>query len=447
MVEKDEPAAHMLLFSSHITPRLSYIVDFIGNELFDQYTPITITTDIDFFAAATGPRINYSHHDIPGSFTLRPVGLLFESAIHPININCFLFNDQKAFFPAEGDFPFDIFAATFYLLSRYEEYLPHDKDMYGRYAHTNALAWREGFLDQPLINSWLKEFKVALSLHYPDLVFRYPVFKFMPTYDIDSAYSYLHKGWWRNTGGILKAIAAGRWVQVKERISVLQDRTGDPFDIYEWLDSLHLYCRLRPYYFFLAAARCKGVDRNTPRSEAGLQDLVRYHSIGSRLGIHPSWQSGDRDNLLKDEIEWINRISGQTIIRSRQHYIRFTLPVTYRRLLDYGIEQDFSMGYGTVNGFRASVASSFYWYDLEKEEKTTLRIFPYCFMDANAYYEQRYTAARALSELLQYYHRVKRVGGLMITIWHNSILGSDAEFAGWREVYETFLKEEVYWDT
>ena len=67
-------------------------------------------------------------------------------------------------------------------------------------------------------------------------------------------------------------------------------------------------------------------------------------------------------------------------------------------------------------------------------------------MDANAYYEQRQTAAQAMGELLYYYHRIKKVGGLMITIWHNSILGSDAEFAGWKEVYETFLKEEIYWD-
>ena len=51
-----------------------------------------------------------------------------------------------------------------------------------------------------------------------------------------------------------------------------------------------------------------------------------------------------------------------------------------------------------------------------------------------------------MAELLHYYHRIKKAGGLMITIWHNSILGSDTEFAGWKDVYETFLKEEVYWD-
>jgi hypothetical protein len=461
----------MILFSQHITPRLSYVVDFVSTELFDEPAGITITTDQPAFAAAPGPRINYSAQDIPGCFRLQPTSLLFESDVHPITIQCFPSKDQKAFFPTQGDFPFDIFAAIFYLLSRYEEYLPHPLDEYGRFAHTHSLAFREGFLHQPLINSWLQEFKNALSRHYPDLAFRHPVFKFVPTYDIDSAYAYLHKGWRRNLGGLLKGLLSGRWQQVKERISVVGGRLQDPFDIYEWLDSLHLYCRTRPYYFFLAAARCKGVDRNTPTSGPGLQELIQYYSAltaagaaltaagaaltgtgatvtttTSRLGVHPSWQSGDQEMLLKEELEWMEYISGQKIIRSRQHYIRFTLPATYRRLLKYGIEQDFSMGYGSVNGFRASVASSFYWYDLEKEEQTTLRLFPFCFMDANSFYEQHFSAAQAMTELMHYYRSIRKINGLMVTIWHNSILGRSAEFTGWREVYEVFLKEEVFWD-
>jgi hypothetical protein len=103
------------------------------------------------------------------------------------------------------------------------------------------------------------------------------------------------------------------------------------------------------------------------------------------------------------------------------------------------------MGYGSINGFRASVASSFYWFDLEREEITPLRIYPFCFMDGNAYYEQRYSAARAMEELMHFYTQIRKVNGMMVTVWHNSFLGTDPEFAGWRQVYEVFLKEEVFW--
>ena len=136
----------------------------------------------------------------------------------------------------------------------------------------------------------------------------------------------------------------------------------------------------------------------------------------------------------------------QEVTRSRQHYIRFTLPDTYRRLLKYGIQQDFSMGYGGINGFRASVASSFYWYDLEKEEQTSLRLFPFCFMDANSFFEQHDTPGQAMQELMHYYHLIRKVNGLMVTIWHNTFLGNDPQFATWKKLYEVFLKEEVYWD-
>jgi hypothetical protein len=437
----------MILFSTHITPRLRYIIEFFSKELFDDPSAIRITGDKTFFSATTGPRINYSTENFPNCFQLRPCSLLHETGIHPISIPCLTVNDQKAFFPTDGDLPFDIFAASFYLLSRYEEYLPHPKDEYGRFAHTHSLAWKEGFLDQPLINNWLQDLSHRLSRYYPNLVFHKPMFKFIPTYDIDTAWSYRYKGWRRNLGGTLKALAAGKWMKIRERLAVLRGRKQDPFDVYEWLDSLHLYCRMRPYYFFLAAAEQRGVDRNIPITAPGLKELIHYHAAGSRIGIHPSWQSGDQERLLKEEIEWMEYISGQQINRSRQHYIRFTLPLTYRRLLHFGIVQDFSMGYGSMNGFRASVASSFYWYDLEKEEETPLRLFPFCYMDANSFYEQQLTAAATMTELLQYYHRIRKVNGLMITIWHNSILGQDPEFSGWRQVYETFLKEEVYWDS
>lgn len=433
----------MILYSLHITPRLRYIVDFCSSELFDE--PIGLTSDKEEFLAFRGPRINYSAEQIEDVFSITPTGLLFETGIAPRTISCFEHGGYKAFFATQGNYPFDVFSAAFYLISRYEEYLPHEKDGYGRYAHTQSLASKEGFLDIPLVNYWLQDLRAVLARYYPDLGFRYPAFKFIPTYDIDSAFSYLHKEWWRNLGAGLKAAVKGRWGALRERIEVLRGRRQDPFDAYEWLDSLHLYCRLRPYYFFLVAARCVGKDRNLPLSSSGFRELIQYHAAGYRLGIHPSWQSGDNEKLLREEKEWLEVISGQTINRSRQHFIRFTLPSGYQRLLRHGIDHDYSMGYGTINGFRASVASSFYWYDLSKEETTQLRIFPFCFMDSNSFYRQKYSAARAMSELMHYYRHTRKVNGLMITIWHNDFLGTDPQFAGWREVYEIFLKEEVFW--
>ena len=117
-----------------------------------------------------------------------------------------------------------------------------------------------------------------------------------------------------------------------------------------------------------------------------------------------------------------------------------TLPDTYRLLIDNNIAEDHSMGYGSINGFRASVASSFYWYDLGKEKPTSLLIRPFSFMEANSYFEQEYTSTQAAEELQQYHDVIKSVGGDLITIFHNHFITEQKEWLPWRKMYEDFLK-------
>ncbi|THU37184.1 hypothetical protein FAM09_19735 [Niastella caeni] len=435
----------LLIYTHTITPRLQYIVEFIGRELFDE--AIQITTDEAYYKASTLPRLNYSVQEFSDEeFFIRNTPLLFETGVRPQTIECFEINFHKAFFETRGDFPFDILAASFYLISRYEEYLPHEKDAYGRYAHTNSLAYREHFLSQPLINYWLQSFRKALQFKFPDLVFKQAQFKCVLTYDIDIAWSYLHKGWKRTLGGFVNSISKGEWARVKDRWLVLRGKRKDPFDCFEWLDAWHLYCRLKPHFFFLAAKRTSRYDKNNSYQKKAFRDLVAYYANAAHLGWHPSWQSGDDPALLKEELEWLEVVSDIKIAQSRQHYIRFSLPVTYRRLIQTGIEKDFSMGYGSINGFRASVCSPFYWYDLEKEAATSLMLYPFCFMDANSLFEQKQTPQQTYNELIQYYERVKGCKGVFIPIWHNFILGTDPLYEGWRSMFELFMKETVYWD-
>src|SRR5215813_14202876 len=107
----------MLLYCQNKTPRLFYAVEFIGKELFDN--PIKITSDKNEFLASEDPKINYSEEELGGKeYFLKPVSLLFETEIRKQDTECFELNFYKAFFETSGDFPFDIFAACFYLLSR-----------------------------------------------------------------------------------------------------------------------------------------------------------------------------------------------------------------------------------------------------------------------------------------------------------------------------------------
>lgn len=433
-----------LIYSEKITNRLKYtfsqILPAVGLNHY-QYT-----SNKEFFKVSEAAKLNYSAQRITSSEVwVKPVDLLFEKEIIHEKIECFLWGEIKAFFKnSEGDLPFDLFAASFYLISRYEEYLLHNLDAYGRYAHENSLAFKEGFLHLPLVNLWLNKFRQVLQKQFSSLIFENPQFSFLPTYDIDIAWSYLNKGLTRNLAGFLKSMINSEWAAVKERMEVLFGKQKDPFDSYLWLDELHSKYDLHPLYFFLLAKQNKDYDKNILPSNNALQNLVKASNDRYLTGIHPSWQSSDRPGSLKEEIETLKALTGKEVFRSRQHYIRLTLPATYRSLIKMGITEDYSMGYGSINGFRASYCLPFKWYDLQKEETTTLNIFPFCFMDANSFYEQQYTTHQVHMELNHYYKVTREANGLLVTIWHNHFLGTERMFTGWREVYKTFIKGISY---
>ncbi|MEJ7589330.1 MAG: polysaccharide deacetylase family protein [Ferruginibacter sp.] len=423
----------LLLYASATSARLQYICDFIFKEV--MALDFSITKEASIFQKHTGITINYTN-EVAGNASIKigNYGLLFESNIRQQDIVCFEVNNYTAFFKTEnGDLPFDIFSASFYLISRYEEYLPHKKDMYGRYAHENSLAFKKNFLHLPMVNIWIGELIRVINNKFPGFRFNRPHFAFIPTYDIDMAFSYRYKGWLRNAGGFIKSPSL-------QRIKVLAGLTMDPFDSYDWLHKLNNRHKMHPVYFFLLASKNAGYDKNIFPGKKAMWDLVRQHTEKYSVGLHPSWQSGDNRVLLQQEKEQLERMAGVQVIKSRQHYIRFDLPGSYRGLEEAGIRDDYSMGYGSINGFRASVASSFYWFDLEKNLQGQLRIHPFCFMDANSFYEENLAPAAAFNELLQYYSVCKEINGQMITVWHNNFLGTDPRFAGWKGIYEQFIE-------
>lgn len=435
MERKSSPTVtDALVFSHSLTPRLQYVIDFFTGYYGLKFS---ITPDEERYSSSASPcKINYSFHRVQeGEIWIHPHALLFESAVHPVRVETFIHQGRTAFFRTEGDTGFDLFAALFYLVSRYEEYLPHQPDAYGRFSHKSALAFREGFLHEPLVNSWLEDFRALLGARHPAFLQTKPAFTFLPTYDIDMAWSFRYKGFKRNGGALLRLFFTGRWRSFGRRLAVIRGRRPDPFDAYDWLDGLHAETSLQPLYFFLVARQRSRYDRNITVTEPAFRQLVARLASRYGIGLHPSWYSGDHPDALHREKAWLDEAVQKQTTASRQHFLRFTLPDTYRRLQALGIREEYSMGYGTTNGFRASIATPFYWYDLKREETTELRVIPFCFMDANAYYEEGLAPEAALQSLLQYAEKVKAVGGTLCTVWHNSFLGSDAAFAGWREAY------------
>lgn len=422
----------LMILADSITNRLFYTVETI---FFNQ---AILVTDKAIFREYDGFRIAYTQiNDIAANLWIKPHGLLHEKGLKQPAVECVNWEGLTAFFGTNQGFSFDFFAAAFYLITRYEEYNPQSqKDQYGRFKHENALAYKYEFLHLPLIQCWLKKLK---DKGYLPINFQLPKFSFIPTYDIDMAYSYLHRGVITNAGGFFKDFINGNIASVEERIAVLTSQKADPYDVYNWLDLLHDSLDLKPIYFFLVANRNKGADKNIPPKNLALKKLIKQHSEKYIVGIHPSIQSNKAKSLLEGEIASLQSNSEVDITRSRQHYIFLQFPDTYRSLIATGITDDYSMGYANVHGFRASCSFPYKWYDLEKDMPTALIVHPFCYMDSTAIFHLSMHVAEAAKVMQQYIDTIKEYGGECIMIHHNNFLTNQSAFINWRLAYADFL--------
>jgi hypothetical protein len=420
-----------IVFAQHITPRLEYIV----KTLFGKES--IITRDILKFSNSSLQKINYSSTNFEAeSLWIMPFGLLAETGIKQQNIECDEWNELKTFFKTNGMLPFDLLSAAFYLIARYEEYFDDfATDAYGNYHHKNSLASKENFLHKPLINLWLKE----LEKEY-QITIQHTLFTIIPTYDIDIAYSYKHHSLVRTLGGIAKDILRFNR-DIIDRLRVLFGKEKDPFDVFDWLDKLHRKYRLKAKYFFLISKNRGLYDKNSSVKSKVFKKLIKQHNANYDIGIHPSFASNENETILTSEIQLLQNITKKSVVISRQHYLQLKFPDTYLNLINAAIKEDYTLGYGTQNGFRASYSLPFYWYNLIDEKETELLLQPFCYMDANSIFEQKLTPQSALEEMLYYYKTIKEVNGNFIYIMHNHFLANQPEWKLWVETYEEFLNK------
>ena len=439
----------MLIFVENKTPRILYITDFVIRQLLG--CELIVTDDVDFFAKSKNAKINYSSSPkSDNEFFISPHLLLFQTDISQQDTNITIFFDLVCFFKitnSKSDFPFDIFAAAFWLLSRYEEYLPNQKDIHGRFVATSSLAYQKAFLHLPIIQLWTEKLFLALKKAFPEILEnQQKKFQFKPSYDIDMAWAYRQKGIVRTVGGALQDLKNGRFSKFSNRISVLSNKKDDPFNSFSFLEDLHKNYNIHPIFFFLLGDFGK-FDKNTNHTNKKLILLIQKIHQKHNTGIHPSYASNEKKNQVATEINRLSQITQEKTTKSRQHFLKLSFPKTYRRLLDNGIKEDYSMGYAADIGFRAGVGVPFYWYDLEKEEKTDLLIYPFQVMDVTLRHYLKLSPEEAFIQVKKIIRPMKSVGGTFMTLWHNSSFSEeDGWDAEWKDLYIKIIEEALKQD-
>ena len=429
----------ILVYTHKITPRLKYIFKQIFRGFLDM--KVGFTSAVDEFIAHDGPKISYTTKPLGIELFFQSNNILFDQGVNDIDINVTEIDGTPVFFQTgqKSAMPFDVFGASFYLLSRYEEYLPHIRDDHNRFSAEGSLAYKNNFIKTPVVDIWVDQLYKVISEKFDLEKKREKEFSFESTIDVSRVYEYTRKGLIRTIGGIVNDLSKLKLYRLYDRGLTVLGLRKDPFDSFSFLRRLQKKYDIKMSYFFLLANYSK-YDRNISYNRSNLHSLIKSIGDTSNIGLHPSYFSNQLPEKFKIEKDRLESITNFRINKSRQHYIKLQLPETYRHLIDVEIYNEYSMGYVENIGYRASTSQTFYFYDIDFEIITPLRVHPYVISDYAMKYNLGLGADEALKEIKDLLKFSKDNKLKFISLFHNDSLGRDAEWEGWRNVYVEMVK-------
>jgi len=429
----------LLIYTQKTTPRVSYVFKHIFIRILN--IPIKFTSTVEEFVAHEGLKMSYAKAPLGNEFFIQSHSLLFEQGINDIEISISQWDSTPCFFNMgkKSAIPFDIFAASFYLLSRYEEYLPCVLDENECYPAEESLAYQNNFLEKPIIDVWAYKLLKSLKEKYPDYKHISNTYKFISTFSINQTFLYRYKGIIRNiVGGIYDFFTLDLYA-VWTRIAVFLRIKDDPYNTFDNIIDLQKQYDIKTIFFFLIS-NYTTYDNNVAFTKRSYHLLIKSIADYSKVGLLSSYFTMDNEEQLSKEAKRLSHIINTPTKISKQHFGRNKLPETYQKLIDLDIIEDYSMGYIKHMGFRASTCTPFYFYDLDFEIQTPLKVFPYAFTDNTLRFDMQLSPKQALIKINHIANMVKQVNGKLISVFHNDSLSNFGEWKYWENFYEDVLK-------
>ena len=427
----------LLVYTHKITPRFTYIMKQIFTRILGMET--SFTTKVEDFIKHIGPKITYTKQPLQNEFFIRSNDLLFEQGINDIDVNMSNWGGIPCFFSVgeKSALPFDIFSASFYLLSRYEEYLPHMKDIHDRFSPKDSIAYKHKFLKLPIVDIWAYKLLEKLKERFPDITYKQKAYSYTSIIDVTTSHCFAHRGIVRSISGFLLDIGSLKLRRVAKRIEVWLNPKKDPYNNFDYLVELHKKNKIQSMFFFQFASY-SNYDKNVSPNNNKFKFLIKYIADYSIVSLIASYSSFYNTSLLKNEKKRLSAVINRSVNYARMRYNRVDIPQTYRNLLKTEFTDDFTMGYTHNIGFRAGTCTPFYFYDIALEVQQPIRIHPFAVHDYALRGAQ--TKAEILFVLENIYKQVKNVNGDFVSIFSNELLG-DTHKVDWKDLYEAIVKK------
>lgn len=428
----------MLIYVDQVSERLVYTLDFVFNAHGLSYE---LTNDKQQFAAADRLKLNYSEwHEMSGA-VLVPATLLFEEEIDTLlkplksvwkNTECLSFYGTP-----------DPLASIFYVLSRYEEYLPTPRDVHDRFEARKSIQFTHGWLGQQIVERWIAAFFEAFAPDYARKLTLYRSKRFIPSFDIDNTFAYQWKEGWRSWLSNAKDTLKKNQARKAERSTVQRGEQTDPYDCYDYLESIAQ--EFEETRFFWLLGDMAEFDRNISWNDPRHQRLIRKFHLQAHVGLHPSYASNRSPYKLKEELSRLEKITDEPVLETRQHFLKLKLPFTYQRLMENGVKRDYTMGFAEEVGFRAGTAHPHFFFDLSHNVATEFEIIPFTYMDGTLLEYKNWSQDEACAQIDHLFEEIERYGGVFCSIWHNETIAEAGKWQGWIRVFEHTLNRVRSW--
>lgn len=339
-------------------------------------------------------------------------------------------------------FGLDIIASTFFMLTRWEEFVNPVRDEFKRFPAKSSCALKHNFLQRPVVNEYcllLQQAFLYLGFTGFSPAFRY---KLIPTHDVDKLlYFDGVAGFTKKIAGdILKRHSLKQTAfDLKLYWQIICRQKSDPFDTYDELMSLSEENNLQSQFFFLTGFIPKREPSYNLNSGFGQKLLKKIQERNHLIGLHGGFSSGRNKELFLNQLNLLEKHTGSKPVLNRQHFLQFNAPQTWQIAEECGIKKDLSLGYSENEGFRTGTCFPYPVYDFINRKKLSIYEQPLIAMDTTLILQKKLSPDDCFNRLSELARTVKRYNGEFILLWHNS----NWHLKPWQEyqnVYRAILK-------
>lgn len=308
----------------------------------------------------------------------------------------------------------DIIYNTFFFISRAEELICDKRDEHGRFAAKYSILGEKNRMQIPIVDEYARFLTKTLERicteageECPTSLPKQGFSAINLTHDIDTIDQY------RRLRGALGGIRRGEWRDV---LASQMDINNDPVYTFPWLmeqdEMVRRHIPETRMIYFVKHTKGRGLDYPQyclhGRDYKALEQMLVRH--GASIGLHSSYYG---------EIK-------QPMALHRSHYLRCSIK-QMQCLVDFGVTDDYTMGFADVAGFRLQTCRPVRWINPETMTLTPLTLHPLTVMDCTLSRENYMN----LSEDEAFYYtqrlidKVRQNGGELTLLWHNSNMGDE----------------------